>query len=730
MIPGPAHKANRYLQSKFLLIFAFITLSVSGYTQDRPKVGLVLSGGAAKGIAHIGVLKVLEEAGMPIDYIGGTSMGSIVGGLYALGYSADSLEALVKSLDWDYLLTDDISRKQLYINEKEDKDRFMVSVPFGKKGIRLPMGVIRGQHIENMLARLTVPAYRIKNFDSLPVPFLCVSLNVDKGRDTVFRSGNLATAMRASMSIPSVFEPVIIHGDRFVDGGVADNFPVDYVRQMGADIIIGIDVGFIRDDSIKKENLLQLMEDALLYPTLSKNRENRKKVDIYIQPDLKGLGVTSFHDADSLIAYGEEAARSIFPRLKHLADSIRNLRTITPTEYLSRPDSLYVESVHIEGLRNTSGKIISRRLSFSAAQWVTPSEIALNAEVFYNTGLFNKVTFHISEGHNGVIVTYRFIEKEQGQLKLGFYYDNNYKSSVFLNATLYNRLIHNTRFSATVGLGKNPSFEAEYYLDQGPLLAPGIKTEAGMLETWNYDNERNRETSTYYFVGTADLFLQSSISNLLQLRLGSVFNHTTIQPGVGNFDPGTVNDNYIGFFTNLYLDTRNQAWFPQSGHYLKIRSEYFPAGNFPSFYYVRGNYSAAIKLTQRITLIPDLFAGMVSGERIPFPYAFRIGGTTNTTIIGNVPFPGYRFLELSTPTVVIGGVRSNIRIFQDVFLSLNLKGGVRAASLPDIFSRQQFFSGYSTGIGFDSPFGPLKITISKSGEYRQVFMFIQAGYWF
>ncbi|NOY38159.1 MAG: BamA/TamA family outer membrane protein [Chlorobi bacterium] len=730
-MPLKPYSETGYHRAGTIITFVLILLqAVPVAAQHRPKVGLVLSGGAAKGFAHIGVLKVLEEAGMPIDYIGGTSMGGIVGGLYAIGYPADSLEAIVLRQNWDVLLTDEISRNQLSINEKQSQDRFILNVPIGKKGVQLPVGVIRGQHIENLLSLLTLPAYNINDFNHFPIPFLCVSLDVDQGKDTVFRSGNLAVAMRASMSIPSVFEPVVINGNRLVDGGVADNFPVDYVKKMGADIIIGVDVGFVRKDSTGKDDFFRLLEDALLYRTLRTNEENRKKVDIYIEPDLKGLGVTSFNNADSLIAYGEAAARAIFPRIKHLADSIRGIQNPESPVPLRQPDSLYIMAIRMRGLKNISGKIISKRLTYHPTEWVTPAEIAREAEIFYNTGLFNKVNFTITPDREGVTVDYLFKEKEEGLLRLGFYYDNNFKSSVFLNTTYYNRLIKNTRFSATAGLGKNPTIDIEYYLDKGPILSPGIRANAGLMETWSYGTNRNRLASTYYLVGSAEIFLQSSFANLMQIRLGSVFNHTTLQPGIGKLDLGTVSDNHLGFFGQLYLDTRDRAYFAEKGHLLWIRGEYFLNGELPSFHYITGHYMAAAKLSKRITLMPEFFSGIAVGDTIPFPYTFRMGGTTQTTFIGNIPFPGYRFLEVSTPSVVFGGITANIEIFPGVSAILFAKGGLRAGNFPDMWLKGTPISGFGVGAGINAPFGPIKLTISKSGEFRQTYAYIQAGYWF
>ncbi|MCK4748774.1 MAG: patatin-like phospholipase family protein, partial [Bacteroidales bacterium] len=196
-----------HLAVLFLLILLVIPLAAQQVKGERPKVGVILSGGGAKGIAHVGVLKVLEEAGLNIDYIGGTSMGSIVSGLYAIGYDTDSLHNLVVTLDWDRLLTDEISRRGLSIEEKPDHDRFFVSFPLRERKVKLPAGVVTGQNIENLFAELCAHINDTRNFNKFQIPYLCIATDVETGEEKVFREGNLAACMRASMAIPTVFSP-------------------------------------------------------------------------------------------------------------------------------------------------------------------------------------------------------------------------------------------------------------------------------------------------------------------------------------------------------------------------------------------------------------------------------------------------------------------------------------------------------------------------------------------
>ena len=226
-------------------------------TAPRKKVGVVLSGGGAKGFAHIGVLKVLEEAGIPIDYIAGTSMGAVVGGLYAVGYSADMIDSLIQIQDWNSLMRDVVSREHIPASQRNNHNRYVASLPyefpFGDKsvGVTLPPGVFTGQNIYNLFLNTTIGYQGNINFDDLPIPFGCISADVRTGKEVVMRNGDLAEAIRASMAIPGMFTPVEKDDLLLIDGGLVNNYPVDLVRSMGADIVIG-SIFPIDDEVIEK----------------------------------------------------------------------------------------------------------------------------------------------------------------------------------------------------------------------------------------------------------------------------------------------------------------------------------------------------------------------------------------------------------------------------------------------------------------------------------------------
>ena len=295
-----------------------------GVPHARPKIGLVLAGGGAKGAAHVGVIKVLEELGVPIDYIAGTSMGAIVGGLYASGLSSDELATAIISIDWNDIFDDKPPRANRDFRRKLDDEGFLVRYKLGFKdgSFQFPRGVNNGQKLELVLRDYSKKAFRINNFDKLPIPFRAVATDIETGETVILGSGDLAKAMRASMAVPGVFPPVENNGRLLVDGGLADNVPIDVARKMGADILIV--VGF--PEQLKKRgelnNAVSIVVQSLDLLISQNSRIQLKTLrpqDVYIEPALGDIGAISFDRAAEAIPIGEQAARDVAEKLENLA---------------------------------------------------------------------------------------------------------------------------------------------------------------------------------------------------------------------------------------------------------------------------------------------------------------------------------------------------------------------------------------------------------------------------
>ena len=306
------------------LLLCLCPLVLFAAEAGKPKVGLVLSGGAARGLAHVGVLKALEEQGIHIDAIAGTSMGAVIGGLYASGYKIDELEKLALSIDWKEALSDAPEREDVPFRRKQDDRDFLVKqkLSFRDDGsLGLPLGVIQGQNLALLLESLLAHSSDIRDFDKLPIPFRAVATDIVNGEKVVFRKGHLPQVIRASMSIPAVFAPVEINGQLLVDGGMVDNIPVDVAREMGVDIVIVVDIGTPLRGRKELNTVFDILNQSITLMTRSNSEvqlASLKPDDILIQPVLASYGTTDFGRSADIINAGYRATQILEKRLASL----------------------------------------------------------------------------------------------------------------------------------------------------------------------------------------------------------------------------------------------------------------------------------------------------------------------------------------------------------------------------------------------------------------------------
>lgn len=301
------------MRRKFMLvtiIFILVSSFMNGASAERPKIGLVLSGGGAKGFAHIGTLKMLDSLKIPIDYIAGTSMGGIVGALYAIGYSGLDIEKIIRRTEWDQVFSDQPPRAVKPYAEKKNDGLYQIS--FGMKGFTpvAPSGLISGQNISLLLSQLTLSAEYIRNFDDFAIPFRCVAADLITGNEVILKDGSLARALRSTMSIPTVFSPVEYGDSLLVDGGIINNLPADVVKKMGADIVIAVNVSEYRKSRIELKTGLDILDQATNVPVLERIDRNMRMCDLLIAPDIKGYSSADFDppEVNQLIRIGERAA--------------------------------------------------------------------------------------------------------------------------------------------------------------------------------------------------------------------------------------------------------------------------------------------------------------------------------------------------------------------------------------------------------------------------------------
>ncbi|HSH52818.1 MAG TPA: patatin-like phospholipase family protein, partial [Bacteroidales bacterium] len=486
-----------------LLLIIFADKAIYGQepdTLDRPKIGLVLSGGAAKGIAHIGVLKILEEIGITPDYITGTSMGAVVGGLYALGYSAEEISELNQNADWEMLLSDRIPLNEVVFEEKTEYKRYIIGIPIRNYKFKLPSGVIEGQQLERFFAELMWPLPEQESYDSLPIPFHCIGVDLISGETIEFQSGNVVESIRASMSIPSIFAPESIDTMLFVDGGVFRNFPVDEVKNMGADYVIGVYVGF--DEKVTKEDLFSLsdvLSRATVFYGIFDSKEQMQKTDLLIQPKLDGLGATDFTKSKRIELLGELSALEIQDELYRLTDSL-NLKK-REIKKIDQPEKIFIKEIKVVNNRPfVADRFIIKQSKIKEGSYITKEDLLKAMDYIYGTQYFRKVTYTLEKLDDDAYRLYfKVKESTRAFFNFAIHYNNQYGPGIITNLTLRNYLTTDSRATVTLNIAENPGAR----MNINKYWGKNQRIMNNIFLNWSQDEnglfENTMEVGTYRF---------------------------------------------------------------------------------------------------------------------------------------------------------------------------------------------------------------------------------------
>ena len=430
---------------------------------ERPKIGLVLSGGGAKGMAHVGVLKVLDSLGIKPDYITGTSMGSIVGGLYAIGYSTDMLEQMIKTTDWSKYLSNNSEYRGINMIEKEDYKNYY-EFPFHNWLPGLPQGAIKGQELELLFNELTVSVARDTAFDEFSIPYRAVAVDILTGKPYVFSSGSLATAMRSSMSIPSVMDPVKYKGMLLVDGGLVDNFPVKVCKDMGADIIIGVYTGAELMPEEKLNSMVNILKQSSFVASIKNARESRKLVDIYIEPHLTDMNAADFTIGMKTVERGYKAAMANIDRLVALKNYLGDYYE---SDTVLMKDSVFIadHNVVFDNDDHSLAPIIVKNYGHIDGELVAPNQIAESIHYLYGTRLFNKLTYDYSpaEIDSGVRINYNVVNADDKMLLLSLNYSTENKAGINIGFRYRNLLIPGSKIELKLRLSENPGVKVQVF---------------------------------------------------------------------------------------------------------------------------------------------------------------------------------------------------------------------------------------------------------------------------
>ena len=747
-----------------LLTMLLALLFVNGIAQDTsenrpPKVGLVLSGGGAKGLAHIGALKIIEESGVKIDYIGGTSMGAIVGALYASGYSAQQLDSIFRSTDFTNLIQDNVPRSAKTFYEKEDSERHALTLPFDNFKVSFPQAISGGQNIYNLLVQLLFHVKDVQDFTKLPTPFVCMATNVETGEEVLLDKGYLPEAIVASGTFPSLFEPAEIDGQILIDGGVVNNYPINQVKAMGADIIIGVDV---QHDLATRESLSSATEILLQinnYRTVNDMKKKSKETDIYIRPDIDEFSVIAFDKGKQIVKSGEVAAQIKLDELKQIAESQKEAPK--SRKNIKMVDSLTINRMIIEGNDQYTRGFIKGKLRFNLGEKIPFDELRQGMNNLSATGNFKAIRYDLMSNGLGTDLILKIKENPTKMfIKMSAHYDDLYKSAALINLTKKNFLMKDDVASFDFILGDHIRYNLQYYQDKGYYWSFGINSRltdfdmetdfAQIQRNFGIPNDPNIQNINLDVTDlTNQIYLQTVLKEEFAFTVGvehkylnystRTLNQVDTEIDVSNSNQRTTfeDSNYFSAYSQIKLDTYDDKYFPTKGlffdgdiHFYAFSSDY--NDNFSEFAVVKAKFGGVFSPLHNLSIKLGTEGGFKLGTSPVASFDFVLGGFGNDFVNNFMPFFGYDFLSLPGNSYVKGSGSLDYRIAPKHHLLFS----ANYANVEDDLFRtgdwfeEPSFSGYGLGYGFESFLGPIQIYYSWSPEINESNVFFSVGYWF
>ena len=738
---------------KLLLFFTFLAVTFAVAAQEEePKVGLVLSGGGAKGLAHIGALKVIEEAGVRIDYIGGTSMGAIIGALYAAGYTADELDSIFRKTNFNILIQDELPRSAKTFYEKREAEKYAITLPFDDFEISFPAAFSKGQNLYNLISQLTLHLENRNNFRELPIPFFAVATNVETGEEVILNEGYLPQAISASAAIPSLFNPVLVDGNLLTDGGVVNNYPVEELRSRGMEIIIGVDV---QDSLMTKEELgsgLEILTQISNFRTIEQMESKIEKTNVYIDPEIESYSVLSFDKGKEIIKAGEMAARQKIEELRAIAQK----QDFEPRQKkkIRAIDSLLISDVRIEGNSDYPRAYILGKLRLQYPEKISFEELRYGINNLSATNNFNRINYQLEKLNGGFMLILQLDENPRKMfLRLGVHYDNLYKSAALVNLTRKSLFFTNDIASLDLALGDHTRYEFNYYIDKGFYWSVGFKSRYNSFDqgvSFDFVNQNARlqneinQLELDYEDFTNQLYIETLFRQIFSLGMGVEHKYLNItsatlgepspeEPDAGVFD----HSNYYSPFGYLRFDSLDNTYFPSKGIFFKGDFHWYLLSSdhnedFSPFSIVKGEVGYVFSPVDQLSFTVSSEAGFRIGSSKNNIFDFFLGGYGNDLINNFVPFYGYDFISLSGDSFIKGGLEMDYEFFRRNHLLLNanfanveneLFGSGNWFSFPD-------YSGYAIGYGLETFLGPVEVKYSISPEAKESLWFFSIGFWF
>ena len=753
----------------FLLAICLLTANVMAQQPNssqasRPKVGVVLGGGGAKGASHIGVLKYIEELGIPVDYVAGTSMGSIIGGLYALGYDPDEMTELISNIPWNEYIGNKIDRKTMSEESRRRNSTLLLTVPFNLNSLKnhnpnatllssLPSAYVNNSALINLFNGLCIGYQEAMDFNNMPIPFACVATDLITGEEVVLREGVIPQAMRASMAIPGVFSPVIIGNHVLVDGGLVNNFPADVLREMGADIVIGIEVTSEKTFTAEMlQSLPQVMARLLTNVTNAKRKENRELCDIHIVPDISGYGMLSFTpDAiETLVGRGYTKAQEYRDQLMAIKQQIDQAAGHPVGKELQAPsslnlmsDSVMISEININGIDARHNPWMARKGGLEANNRYSKTDIEKAVNIYRGTGCFDDITYNIIEIdslHKGssnklsenYALTINMKPAKPHVMGLGTRYDTEEGAALLLKIGLNEKSFSGHKLNLSAKLSYNPRLGAKYTFSIPSIANFNLFYE---LRNEHYKDRYNYISFINFHYYQQKLGVSVSQFHLLNMMLsGGAYLLSTTYDKLGldaesEFLPFLAHNRQAVPFLEFQYDNLDDAYFAKHGIYGKIRGELsfdIDSSNYNSQSISLAFQSHITPMDGKVTIIPQVYGRILWGSERYYNLRNFFGGeVAGRHYEHQLPFIGINYAQDGAP--IMGVLRCDLRY--------NFYGNHYLTAMYNIlWENYSFFSIYSHGAGlkysYNTALGPISLTGQWDSLTQKFSAYFSFGYTF
>lgn len=745
---------GNFTRSFLLAISLFVIFSASA---QRPKVGLVLSGGGAKGISHIGIVQAIDSAGLKIDYVTGTSMGSVIGSLYSVGYSGKQIEKEVDRIDWAVLLSNKPDYKVISIDEKDEYGNYSAEIGVKKFKPQIATGLIESEELWLKLNELFLPVHDIKDFSKFNIPFKCISTDLANGNAIVHSDGEIVKAVRASMAIPSVFTAVNTDSTKLVDGGIIRNFPVSDIRDMGADIVIGVNLFKGLPDITKLNSALDVFYQITQYRDAEDLLKQKEICDILIEPPVDQYSAGSFSASDDIMKIGKEVGKLYYPYFKRLADSLNKLYPIeyNPENRLPNVSTIIIDEIEFIGLDKTSKSLLMDKLNIRPGEQYTSDDINKGFRRAFSSRYYDVVYYELkptSPGHVKMVCIVR--EALMTQIKAGLSFHSYSGAAIIANVTVRNLLLDKSRTLVKVAIGDYFRLYGEHRQAFGrkanDFINFSVATENLPLNIY----EKEKITSLYNVTyAKADVNYTHVFGTDWSMALGANLQRDFFNPEVA--DELRVDGNYHFAYAYMKIEakTTERRFFPTRGSEFVVEGgavfdrratiNLYVADNSiidtsewvdgqPEYYRFKLNFTRYNSLSNRMTLFYNTQLGLTLNSQGFIFDNYYLGGVQQL-FRQQMIFVGLNEGQITTSAAAAGLLGFQYNIAGELFLIGRANGVLYNFSTETkIYDKEliEELSGFSLGVGYNLGVLPMEFNAMYAPEIGELYTHVRIGFLF